>query len=239
MSELKRYHARWHRWARFVAQRLLLLPVVRLVLSLTVRGREQLSELQGPFVVVTNHSSHLDAPLIVTTLPYRLSKNLAVNAAADYFYRHKWMKALTSLFFNTFPVHRNPESMESRHRGMALRLLQEGVPIVIFPEATRSRSGRMRRFKSGAASMCVSEGVPCVPMAIIGAADAMPVGRFWPVWGRPNVTVLIGEPMRPELDENPRAFSARMEAQVRAMLETKRADVVAVDSISFDHEEAS
>lgn len=238
MSNLKRYHARWHRWARFVAQRLLLLPVVRLVLSLTVRGRGQLDGLSGPFVVVTNHSSHLDAPLIVTTLPYRLSKNLAVNAAADYFYRYKWLKALTSLFFNTFPVHRNPESMDSKHRGMALRLLQEDVPIVIFPEATRSRSGQMKRFKAGAASMCVTEGVPCLPLAIMGAAEAMPVGRFWPVWGRPKVSVLMGKPMHPQPGESPRSFSARMEAQVRAMMETGRADVDA-ESVSRDREQAS
>lgn len=237
---LSRYHARWHRWARFVAQRLVLGPVVRTVTDVSVVGAEHLRGVDGPFVIVTNHSSHLDAPLVVTRLPYRLTRQLAVNAAADYFYQRWWMKALTSLFFNTFPVQRTVESM-GKGRAMSARLLGEGIPVLIFPQGTRrSGEGSAVRFKPGAASLCLTYDVPCVPIAILGTDAAMPVGRFWPVWGRPPVMLLVGAPMRPDDGEKLRGFNARVEAKVSAMMAVRSAEAEATTT-EDDHrqEEAS
>ena len=63
--------------------------------------------LSRPFVVVSNHASHLDAPLILGSLPRKLSRYAAAGAAADYFFDVWWRKSLTSLFFNAFPVNRH------------------------------------------------------------------------------------------------------------------------------------
>ncbi|MFH5824860.1 lysophospholipid acyltransferase family protein [Georgenia sp. AZ-5] len=210
-----RYHARWHRWARFVAQRLVLRPVVRAITTTTVKGRDNLEGLSGPFVLVANHTSHLDATLLVTGLPRRFTRHLAVAAAADYFYKQWWIKAPTSLFFNSYPVHRTGGG---RGRGMSARLLSQGVPVLIFPEGTRSRDGQMQRFKPGAAALCVTQGVPCVPVALLGTREAMPVGRSWPVPGRPPVTMLIGRPMRPGPGEKATEFNRRVEARISTML---------------------
>ncbi len=223
MSELastKRYHAAWHRWARFVAQRVLLRPVVHLTTKVSVLGAENLDDLDAPFIVVANHSSHLDAPLLVTELPRRYTRTMAVNAAADYFYRWWWMKAATSLFFNTYPVSRTNADM-GKGRGLANRLLSEDVPVVVFPEGTRrgTESG-VKRFKPGAAALSIAQGVPCVPVAIIGTSAAMPVGRFWPKPGRPPVTVVIGAPIHPEPGERTRELTERLEAKVAAMVAT-------------------
>lgn len=219
-----RYHTRWHRWARFVAQRLILGPVVRLVTKVRVTGKQHLAELDGSFVLVTNHSSHLDAPLLVTQLPYKVTKQLAVAAAADYFYQRWWMKALTSLFFNSYPVSRNVSGMR-RGGSLSQSLLAEGVPIVIFPEGTRSRDGVMKRFKSGAAALCLDQAVPCLPIALVGTSDAMPVGTFWPKLGRPRVEMHIGSPLTPATDESVREFNGRVEAHVSTMLAMRTSDV--------------
>lgn len=213
---VRRYQARWHRWARFVAQRLVLRSVVHTITDVSVEGADNLDGLAGgPFVVVANHTSHLDATLIVTGLPRRLSAHLAVAAAADYFYKQWWVKAPTSLFFNSYPVHRTGGG---RGKGMSARLLAAGVPVLVFPEGTRSRDGRMKRFTPGAAALCVGQNVPCVPVALIGTAEAMPVGRSWPVPGRPPVRMLIGRPMRPHPGEKARDFNARVQARVATML---------------------
>lgn len=221
---LRRYQTRWHRWARFIAQRLILAPVVRSVTRPRINGRSHLDGLTGPFVLVTNHSSHLDAPLLVSLLPYRLTKHLAVAAAADYFYGKWWMKALTSLFFNSFPVQRNVAGM-SRGNSLSVRLLAEGLPIVIFPEGTRSRDGAMKRFKPGAAALSIDQDAPVLPIALAGTSQAMPVGRFWPVWGRPRVDMFIGTPMLAMPEESVREFSARVEARVSTMLTLRTAQV--------------
>ncbi|TDD67750.1 1-acyl-sn-glycerol-3-phosphate acyltransferase [Jiangella aurantiaca] len=223
MSELpstKRYHAAWHRWARFVAQRLLLRPVVHLTTKVTVRGAENLDGLAVPFIVVANHSSHLDAPLLVTELPRRYTRTMAVNAAADYFYRWWWMKATTSVFFNTYPVSRTNADM-GKGRGLANRLLSENVPVVVFPEGTRRNTeGGVKRFKPGAAALSITQSVPCVPVAIIGTDHAMPVGHWWPKRGRPPVALVIGTPIHPQPGERTRELTERLEAKVAAMVAT-------------------
>lgn len=220
LPSTKRYHAAWHRFARFVAQRMLLRPVVHLTTKVTVRGAENLDGLAVPFVVVANHSSHLDAPLLVTELPRRYTRTMAVNAAADYFYRWWWMKATTSLFFNTYPVSRTNADM-GKGRGLANKLLSENVPVVVFPEGTRRNTeGGVKRFKPGAAALSIAQGVPCVPVAIIGTDQAMPVGQWWPKRGRPPVTLVIGAPIHPREGERTRDLTERLEAKVAAMVTT-------------------
>ncbi|WP_164737382.1 1-acyl-sn-glycerol-3-phosphate acyltransferase [Georgenia sp. SYP-B2076] len=215
MQSLSRYHARWHRWARFVAQRVVLKSVVHSVARVRVEGARNVEGVSGPFVVVANHTSHLDATVMVTELPRRLTGNLAVAAAADYFYKQWWIKAPTSLFFNSYPVHRDGAG---RGKGMSSRLLEAGVPVLIFPEGTRSRDGEMQHFKPGAAALCCHHDVPCIPVALLGTRDAMPVGRSWPVPGRPPVTMLVGRPMRARPGEKPREFSDRVAARISTML---------------------
>lgn len=216
VASLRRYQAGWHRALRFVAQRLILRSVVKAITSVEVEGLRNLDGLREPFVVVANHSSHLDAAVLVTHLPRRVTRHLAVAAAADYFYDAWYRKAGTSLFFNSYPVYRGKST--GKGRGMSVRLLAAGVPVLIFPEGTRSRDGVMRRFKPGAAALCAVQDAPLVPVALIGAREAMPVGQAWPRPGRPPIRMLVGRPMRPRPTERVREFNARVEARVSAML---------------------
>lgn len=218
MSERRRtgrYHSRVHRWLRYVAQRLILRPVIASTVRLTVEGERNLSGLDGPFILVANHSSHLDAPLCLTTLPYRVTKNVATAAGADYFYSSKWRSTLTSLFFNTYPVERG--KARGKSAGLSVSLLRQGVPLLIFPEGTRSRTGEMADFTPGAAALARALRLPVVPVALVGAHDAMPVGMFWPKSGRMPVKVLIGKPLRVRAGEKLPEFNARAQARVRAM----------------------
>lgn len=218
MSERRktgRYHSRVHRWLRYVAQRLILRPVITSSVRVTVEGERNLAGLDGPFILVANHSSHLDAPLCLTALPYRVTKNIATAAGADYFYRSKWRSSLTSLFFNTYPVERGKSRGKSA--GLSVTLLRQGVPLLIFPEGTRSRTGEMADFTPGAAALARALRLPVVPVALVGAHDAMPVGMFWPKSGRMPVKVLIGKPLRVRAGEKLPEFNARAQARVRAM----------------------
>ena len=87
------------------------------------------------------------------------------------------------MFFNAFPVDRT--GLRGK-RGMATSLLDDGVPLLLFPEGTRSRTGDMGSFKPGAAALCISRDVPCLPIGIVGAESAMPRGKNWPDRGRPR-----------------------------------------------------
>lgn len=193
--------------ARAALQRGLLKPVAWSQTRPVVTGLEYLENLEGPVVFVANHSSHLDTPLIVCALPRRLSNRLAVGAAADYFFDARWRAVASALFLNTFPVERHGNR---RLRSQAVDLLDEGWSLLLFPEGTRSEDGWMSAFKPGTAQLCVSKGVPVVPVALRGAYAAMPRGRNWPVPGRPKVAVRFGRPLMPVEGEGFRELRDRM-----------------------------
>lgn len=215
----------------------MLKPTVWSQVNVTVHGRERLAGVPDAFIVVANHSSHLDTPLIIGSLPRRLSRNLATGAAADYFFGSKLRSAPTALFFNAFPVERGKglRGSSSDARGLAGRLLGDGVPLLLYPEGTRSRTKAMGRFKPGAASLCISRNVPCLPIALVGSGDAMPRGTNWPRPGRPPVHVVFGEPMWARQAETAIQFSDRIAARI-AELHDETAAKVGLPRLS-DHEQ--
>jgi 1-acyl-sn-glycerol-3-phosphate acyltransferase len=200
--------------ARFVAQHLVMKPYMWSALTVHIHGRRNLDSVKAPFIAVANHSSHVDAPLIFGGLPRRLSKNLSAGAASDYFFQ-SWYKALpTTLFFNSFPVER--QGSRGR-RGMAGVLLNESVPLLIFPEGTRSRTGAMARFTAGAFALSISRNAPILPIALVGAYAAMPYGATVPVTGRPPVHLVFGRPLRAAPGEIAHQFAERVSRYVVEM----------------------
>ncbi|WP_433652917.1 lysophospholipid acyltransferase family protein [Micromonospora zamorensis] len=179
-------------------------------------GRQHLSTMDRAFVVVANHASHLDASLIFGALPRRLARYLAAGAAADYFFDVWWRRGLTALFFNAFPVER---SSNKRAGVGAKALLQRGIPLLIFPEGTRSTANALGHFQLGAAALAASTGVPCLPVALIGTGIAHPPGTKWPRRGRPPVGVVIGSPMAAAEGEPPAAFMAWVRAEIVRLLD--------------------
>ncbi|HWU57378.1 MAG TPA: lysophospholipid acyltransferase family protein [Microbacteriaceae bacterium] len=206
--------------ARFVAQRLMLKPLVWSLTTVTVIDRDKLSGVDGPFIAVANHGSHLDAPLIMGALPRRHARYLAAGAAGDYFFDVTWRRGLTALFFNAFPVDRGTRSGQKGRTVKAKSLVERGVPLLLFPEGTRSRDGEIGSFKPGAAALASACNVPCIPTALIGVHIAHPRGANWPKPGRLPVGVVFGDPMYAKDGEHPIAFTARIKAEIVRLRET-------------------
>lgn len=202
-------------FARRLAQSFVLRPLVRAVTTPRFHGGERLRRLKGPFVVVGNHASHLDTALVYAALPGRLARRLATGAAADHFFADPRKSVIPRLFFNVFPVDRPGKLLRGRtHQGLSGQLLDAGVPLLIFPEGTRSRDGVMRPFTAGVARLCTSRRLPCVPAALVGTHQAWPAGkRLWRR-GRPPVHVTFGEPMLPRRGELAAVFALRVQQEV-------------------------
>ncbi|MDP3208741.1 MAG: lysophospholipid acyltransferase family protein, partial [Rhodoglobus sp.] len=135
------------------------------------------------------------------------------------FFDVQWRKWLTTLFFNAFAIERNSEG---KRTGSSRSLLERHVPLLIFPEGSRSRAGVMGRFKPGAAALSNATKVPCLPIALVGASDAMPRGVNWPKRGRLRVAVVFGAPMLAEAGESADDFSRRLSDEVRRLHATVR-----------------
>lgn len=204
--------------SRQAAQMLLMRPALRRILRVRIHGESNLDGLEPPFIVFGNHSSHFDGPLILTSLPSRLGKNVAVGAAGDYFYDKWWKAAPMALFMNGYPINRGKGGQGKR--GMSAALLSDGVPLLLFPEGTRSRNGAMGPFRPGVAALCISNGCPALPVALVGAHEAWPTSQKGLPSGRPEVHVIFGRPMYPQSGEIAHSFSERMRRQLLELHDT-------------------
>lgn len=202
--------------ARAAILRLGFAPLLRRELDLQIRGREILDGLEMPVLFAANHSSHLDAPVLLNSLPRSWRHMTAVGAASDYFFDVWWRAVGTALAFNTFPVER--KGMR-RSAGMAERLLMQGWNILVFPEGTRSPDGWLGTFKPGIAYLSIAAGVPIVPIALRGTYQAMPKGRNWPAPGRQPVEVRFGEPLRPLPEENHKELIVRVRSSLERLMD--------------------
>ena len=98
------------------------------------RWGEACRTLKGPVIMVANHASHMDTPVILSALPRRLRKRTAVAAAADYFYRNRFVAAAVSLFFNTVPVERSGGRRLVKDGSHLDSLLDDGWNLLLYPE---------------------------------------------------------------------------------------------------------
>jgi 1-acyl-sn-glycerol-3-phosphate acyltransferase len=188
-------------------------PLLHSQVEVVVEGLDNLAGLKPPVVFVANHSSHLDAPLVLCSLPPSWRANSAVGAASDYFFDSVWKATATTFVFGAFPIERR----RGRRGSLPARLLESGWNLVFFPEGTRSPDGWMHDFRAGAAFLCSRAGVPAVPIGIEGAYRAMPKGRSWPVPGRPRVAVRFGRPQSPS-GQGIREFSDRLVGEVARLV---------------------
>ncbi|WP_432563331.1 lysophospholipid acyltransferase family protein [Kineococcus sp. SYSU DK003] len=195
-------------------QRALMAPVLRSKLSIHVQGAEVLDRLGTAAILVANHSSHLDAPVILEALGPRRRRRVAIAAAADYFFDVWWRAAPSGLVIGTYPLERRG----GRGPNSSAKLLQDGWSLVIFAEGGRSYTGEMRPFKKGAAYLALEAGVPVVPIALRGTFDAMPPKQNWPSKGRQPISVTFGEPLYGRAGERAGDFTPRIEEAVAKLL---------------------
>jgi 1-acyl-sn-glycerol-3-phosphate acyltransferase len=169
-------------------------------------GRDQLAAIKGPVILVANHASHMDTPVILSALPRRLRKRTAVAAAADYFYKNRVVASLVALIFNTVPIERRGGGL-GKDGGHLDKLLDQGWNLLLYPEGTRSRGGGPGRVRRGAAVLAAAHNLSIVPIRVTGTGETMPPGRLWPkrlhgklLPKRHRIEVSFGEPIRPSSD---------------------------------------
>jgi 1-acyl-sn-glycerol-3-phosphate acyltransferase len=177
-----------------------------------VRGGENLPA-HGSFVMVCNHSSHLDAVCLTASLPIARVHRAFPAAAADYFFSTVPRSIFSIVVINGLPFDREHDSAGSLDTCRRL-LAQPGNVLILFPEGTRSPSGALGRFRSGVGRLVAGTATPVVPCHLAGAHEAWPKGAVLP---RPRTLSLrIGHP-RVFLDmrADDRAAAAAIGARLR------------------------
>lgn len=194
-------------WIRENFMQFVLKPVMNYYASRRAEGSERLLKLEDPVILVANHTSHMDTPVILSALPRALRKRTAVVAAADYFYKTRLTAWLASMAFNTVPVDRRGGTGVGRGGSHLDTILDDGWNLLLYPNGSRHNSdGRLRR---GAAVMATTHHRKIVPIIVNGTAAAMPPGQGWPrrlrgrIFSRRHkIEVKFGEPIAPDCDVN-------------------------------------
>jgi 1-acyl-sn-glycerol-3-phosphate acyltransferase len=195
-------------------------PAVRALAPPRVHGLDRLDALDEPVIFVANHHSHLDTPLLITSLPERWRHRTVVAAAADYFFDTRVKGALSALVLGAVPVER--ARVDRRPLELAHGLLDDGWSVVIFPEGGRSPDGWGQEFRGGAGYLAVRGNVPVVPVHLAGTGRVLRKGARRPT--RSPVDVTYGWPLRPAEGENAHRFATRIEEAVAALADERTTD---------------
>src|SRR5687767_7788390 len=121
-------------------------------------GREHLPT-EGSFVLVANHSSHLDALCLLSALPLKKLHRAFPAAAADYFFESLPRIWIAAVAINALPFARQVHVRQSLSLCENL-LANPGNVLIIFPEGTRSVTGKVGKFKSGIGMLLAGSQVP-------------------------------------------------------------------------------
>ena len=150
----------------YIIAKFIFLIIFKFFFRLKVIGQQNIPQ-DGPFIIVANHSSLLDP--IILGVSVRLK---VIFVAAAYLFKIHWLGYLLRKA-NSIPV-QGENDISSLKR--ALKILQKGGVLGIFPEGGVDRQKNNLPIKAGAAFLATSVGVPIVPIRIKGADKALPRG---------------------------------------------------------------
>jgi 1-acyl-sn-glycerol-3-phosphate acyltransferase len=142
----------------------------------------------GGLIVLSSHQSHLDPLLLGLACDRRLS-----SLARSSLYAFKPFGFIITAL-DAVPIDRNASAVAAMKT--VIKRLEDGAAVIIFPEGTRTATGRLGEIKSGFALIAKKAKVPIVPVAIVGAWECWPKTRLLPRPGR--IRLEFGRVIRPE-----------------------------------------
>lgn len=162
---------------------------------------------EGPVLMVSNHQSHLDPPLVGCGC----RRHMNFLARDTLFLSPVFAKLISSV--NAIPIDREGGGLAGIKE--TLRRLKRGEMVLLFPEGTRTPNGEIQRFRPGFTTLAVRSKAAIVPAAIEGAFRAWPKTRKFPRFG--VIHVHYGEPILPEQVQamNEGELVAEVERRVR------------------------
>ncbi len=144
---------------------------------------------KGGFILAANHVSYLDPPFIAVHTSrqpvYSFARRTLFKRGIGWFFRRLYMIAID-----------RDKGSDFRSIKQILQLLQQGQPVLMFPEGTRSVTGVLQRPKKGIGLFVSKSKVPVVPVRIFGTFEAWPKGRVWPNF-KSQVSIVFGKPLLP------------------------------------------
>jgi len=154
--------------------------------EVAVAGIEQLDP-EKPYIFAANHQSQFD----IFVLQGFLGVNFRWLAKKELFAVPVWGPAMRRAGY--IPIDRSHGRQALKSLDEAAQKIAAGTSVIIFPEGTRSKDGKLQDFKAGAMVLAIKSGVPIVPVAILGTYDILPKGKLLLIPGK--VQIRVGRPI--------------------------------------------
>lgn len=149
-----------------------------------VRGKANLATIGEPVIYVSNHQSQADILAL-----FILSTRFRWLAKASLFKIPIFGWALSAVGY--VPVLRTSKASGEKSIKLSSQHLKRGTPMLFFPEGTRSKTGELGQFKSGAFRLAKMLNIPIVPITITGCSELLPKGSLCPKYS--NVLIQVHE----------------------------------------------
>ena len=172
----------------YISTRLGKWGVLLVGVNIEVRGREHLSGGRN-YIFMSNHASNLDPPVLIPVIPGRCS----VLVKKELF--RVPVLGTGMRLARLVPVDRGDQEAAIESVRAAIKVVQQGLHMVIYPEGTRTSDGRPLPFKKGPFHLAMDSGVPVIPVTILGTYESWPKTRFALRPG--TVTVIFHPPIDP------------------------------------------
>ncbi len=195
-------------------------PGVEVIASPEIKNQDRIDHLSAPVIFAANHSSHIDTPVMLSTLPAKFRHRCVVGAGADYFFDKRWKAILWSGVLSAIPIER---SKPSRRAGeLAVDLIKEGWNLLIFPEGGRTPDGLGQQHKTGVAQLAIRTGAPIVPIYLEGTYEILnkTSKRFKPG----TVTASYGAPIYASDSDDPRELTKTIQAAIDRLADELHSD---------------
>jgi 1-acyl-sn-glycerol-3-phosphate acyltransferase len=163
--------------------------VAKAGISLQITGAEH-TQAAGAFVVMSNHQSHYDIPVLYQSVPLRLR----MVAKSELFKIPIWAQAMRAAGFVELNRGARDRAIESLERAKAA--LSQGTSIWIAPEGTRSRDGVLGPFKLGGFHLALGANARILPITISGTRETLPAKGSHVTTGA-TVRVVVHAPVDP------------------------------------------
>jgi 1-acyl-sn-glycerol-3-phosphate acyltransferase len=161
-------------------------------IAVLARGLENLP--RGPAVLAPNHTSYMDALVLVSLLEWRGYAFVAKREFLGNFVMRTLLKGFGCVFVERFDVQKSAEHVDE-----LVVAAKEGASPIVFAEGTLQRRSGLLPFRTGAFQVAVQAGIPVVPVALRGVRSVLRDGTWY--LRRHPVAVTFGAPIAPEGDD--------------------------------------
>ncbi|MBC7464498.1 MAG: 1-acyl-sn-glycerol-3-phosphate acyltransferase [Bdellovibrio sp.] len=161
---------------------------------------KQLYNQHKKLIIISNHASHLDAVSIAGAIPRKHWHDLYMAAAKDYFFTNPLFTFFSQHCLGAIPIDRKDRKGEAVQLIITLLTQLERMWLIIFPEGTRSKDGKVHEFKRGISIFAQKTQTPILFLYIEGNSRLWPKGRIFAKPGK--LTIHIGPVQAPtSIDE--------------------------------------